>query len=86
MVKLEITIAGDRFHLGKGQMIIMPANRPHALKALTKFKMMLTMIHTDNDFSRGRYRRSIAEYRIRDINGLVENRYHYHSSCKFSRV
>jgi quercetin dioxygenase-like cupin family protein len=43
--EVEITIAGDRFHLGKGQMIIMPANRPHALQAITKFKMMLTMIH-----------------------------------------
>jgi quercetin dioxygenase-like cupin family protein len=44
--EVEITIAGDMFHLGKGQMIIMPANRPHVLQALTKFKMMLTMIHT----------------------------------------
>lgn len=44
--EVEITIAGDRSHLRKGQMIIMPANRPHALKALTRFKMMLTMIHT----------------------------------------
>jgi quercetin dioxygenase-like cupin family protein len=44
--EVGITISGERFHLTKGQMIIMPANRPHALKALTKFKMMLTMIHT----------------------------------------
>jgi quercetin dioxygenase-like cupin family protein len=44
--KVEITIAGERFNLEQGQMIIMPASRPHALKALTKFKMMLTMIHT----------------------------------------
>jgi quercetin dioxygenase-like cupin family protein len=43
--KVEITIAGEVFNLEEGQMIIMPANRPHALKALTKFKMMLTMIH-----------------------------------------
>lgn len=43
--KVEITIAGEIFDLEQGQMIIMPANRPHALKALTKFKMMLTMIH-----------------------------------------
>ncbi len=42
----EVTISGERFNLEQGQMIIMPANRPHALKALTKFKMMLTMIHT----------------------------------------
>jgi len=44
--EVEITISGKRFNLGRGQMIIMPANQPHALKALTKFKMMLTMIHT----------------------------------------
>ena len=41
----EITIAGREFHLKKGQMIIMPANVPHALSAVQRFKMMLTMIH-----------------------------------------
>jgi quercetin dioxygenase-like cupin family protein len=41
----EITIAGKEFHVNKGQMIIMPANVPHALSALKRFKMMLTMIH-----------------------------------------
>jgi len=43
--KVEITISDERFQLGQGQMIIMPANQPHALNALTKFKMILTMIH-----------------------------------------
>jgi len=43
--EVEITIAGERSRLVKGQMIIMPANLPHAVQALTKFKMMLTMIH-----------------------------------------
>jgi quercetin dioxygenase-like cupin family protein len=42
----EITIAGQPFHLRAGDMIIMPANQPHAVKALTKFKMMLTMIRS----------------------------------------
>lgn len=42
--KVEITISGEKFNLTKGQAIIMPANEPHALKALEKFKMMLTMI------------------------------------------
>ncbi len=41
----EITIAGREFHVHKGQMIIMPANVPHALSAVQRFKMMLTMIH-----------------------------------------
>jgi quercetin dioxygenase-like cupin family protein len=42
----EITIAGKEFHLAEGQMIIMPANVPHAVQALQRFKMMLTMIHS----------------------------------------
>jgi len=42
----EITISGRPFHLRAGDMIIMPANQPHAVKALAKFKMMLTMIRS----------------------------------------
>lgn len=40
----EIIIQGESFFLNSGQMIIMPANKPHALKATEKFKMILTMI------------------------------------------
>lgn len=40
----EITISGKPFHLKEGDMIIMPANEPHALQATKKFKMMLVMI------------------------------------------
>jgi len=40
----EIIISGEVFIVKEGQMIIMPANQPHALKALEKFKMMLIMI------------------------------------------
>ncbi|MBP7738950.1 MAG: cupin domain-containing protein [Spirochaetes bacterium] len=42
--KAEITISGKPHLLTKGEMIIMPANQPHGLKALDKFKMMLVMI------------------------------------------
>ena len=42
----EITISGKAFHLEVGEMIIMPANEPHAVKALKKFKMILTMIRS----------------------------------------
>jgi quercetin dioxygenase-like cupin family protein len=40
----EITISGKSNRLKKGEMIIMPANEPHALKAVKKFKMILVMI------------------------------------------
>ncbi len=42
--KAEIIISGNANILEKGNMIIMPANEPHALKAIEQFKMMLTMI------------------------------------------
>ncbi len=40
----EITISKEKFHLKNGQIIIMPANEPHALYAPKKFKMILIMI------------------------------------------
>jgi quercetin dioxygenase-like cupin family protein len=40
----EIRISGKPFMLKAGDAIIMPANDPHALKAITKYKMLLTMI------------------------------------------
>lgn len=40
----EIIISGKLNVVKKGDMIIMPANQPHALKAKEKFKMMLVMI------------------------------------------
>ncbi len=42
--KAEIIISGNSNILEKGNMIIMPANEPHALKAVERFKMMLTMV------------------------------------------
>jgi len=40
----EIIIAGKAFQVQKGQTIIMPANKPHAVGAKNKFKMVLVMI------------------------------------------
>ena len=40
----EITIAGKSIRAKAGEMVIMPANQPHALKTITRFKMLLTMI------------------------------------------
>ena len=39
-----IGIAGENFHVKQGDTITLPANRPHAVKATTKFKMVLVMI------------------------------------------
>ena len=40
----EVTIPGKSLNLREGEMVIMPANQPHALKATKRFKMMLVMI------------------------------------------
>src|SRR5664279_4776241 len=42
----EITISGQPHRLQGGEMILMPAGQPHALKALQRFKMLLTMIRS----------------------------------------
>jgi quercetin dioxygenase-like cupin family protein len=44
--KAEITISGNKNVLEKGDMIIMPANEPHTLQALERFKMILIMIRS----------------------------------------
>ncbi len=44
--EVEISISGKPFRLKRGDMIIMPADEPHALKAITRFKMVLTMIRS----------------------------------------
>jgi len=40
----EIKISGKPYHLKAGDAIIMPADEPHAVLALQRFKMLLTMI------------------------------------------
>jgi quercetin dioxygenase-like cupin family protein len=42
----EITISGNPFLVTEGECIIMPANQPHALKAVKRFKMLLTLIRS----------------------------------------
>jgi quercetin dioxygenase-like cupin family protein len=44
--KAEVTTGGKRHNLKKGEMIIMPANVPHSLKAARPFKMLLIMIRS----------------------------------------
>ncbi|APV43905.1 Cupin domain protein [Dehalogenimonas formicexedens] len=40
----EISISGQKNRVIEGQMIIMPANEPHSVRAVTPFKMLLVMI------------------------------------------
>ena len=42
----EITISGNPIVVRQGEMLVMPAEEPHAVKAITRFKMMLTMIRS----------------------------------------
>ncbi len=42
--KAEVAIAGQLHHLQGGELIILPANQPHAVRAVERFKMLLTMI------------------------------------------
>ena len=42
--RAEISIAGDINLVNKGEIIIMPADKPHSLKAKERFKMLLIMI------------------------------------------
>ena len=45
--EVEITIGGKPIRTKAGQIVLMPANVPHALKAISQFKMLLTMIRSD---------------------------------------
>jgi quercetin dioxygenase-like cupin family protein len=40
----EISIAGKQCNLKAGETIIIPASKPHSLKAVDRFKMLLVMI------------------------------------------
>ena len=42
----EITISGKPHHLRAGELLLLPAQQPHALKAIKRFKMILTMIRS----------------------------------------
>ncbi len=42
----EITIAGQPVRLCAGEVLLLPANKPHGVQAATRFKMVLTMIRS----------------------------------------
>jgi quercetin dioxygenase-like cupin family protein len=41
-----ITIAGRPYRIGTGETMLMPDHQPHAVKAVSRFKMLLTMIRS----------------------------------------
>lgn len=43
---VEIRISGNPFRVSAGEMILMPANEPHSLKGINRFKMLLTMVRS----------------------------------------
>ncbi len=42
----EIMVSSQSHRVHGGEMILLPAGQPHALKAITRFKMLLTMIRS----------------------------------------
>ena len=44
--KADITISSKTLRLKEGEIVIMAANQPHTLKAVKRFKMILTMIRS----------------------------------------
>jgi len=42
----EIAVSGKPLRATAGEAVLMPANQPHSLKALSRFKMLLTMIRS----------------------------------------
>jgi len=43
----EVSVSGKSYELEEGEMLLMPANEPHALKANELFKMMLVMLRKE---------------------------------------
>ena len=42
----KITVSGETLELGQGEVVILPANQPHAVEAAGRFKMVLTMVRS----------------------------------------
>ena len=42
----EVVVSGIAHKIGEGEIIVMPAGRPHSVKAVKKFKMLLVMIRS----------------------------------------
>lgn len=44
--QVEVTMSEKSINLKKGEILMMPANKPHALKATSRFKMLLIMVRS----------------------------------------
>lgn len=42
----ELTVGGEVLHAAAGSLVVMPAHVPHSLRAVARFKMLLTMIRS----------------------------------------
>lgn len=42
--EMEIVVDGNHFQMKEGESLVLPANVPHALSAIQRFKMLLSMI------------------------------------------
>jgi len=42
----DVVLFGKALRLKSGEMVILPANKPHAIRAAKRFKMLLTMIRS----------------------------------------
>jgi quercetin dioxygenase-like cupin family protein len=42
----EITVSGETLRVKEGEILFLPANQPHSLAAVDRFKMVLTMIRS----------------------------------------
>ncbi|MBI2820081.1 MAG: cupin domain-containing protein [Acidobacteria bacterium] len=42
----EVTISGKPLRAKAGELVLMPAHQPHSLSAVTRFKMLLTMVRS----------------------------------------
>jgi len=50
----EISVSGKPLRTTGGEAVLLPANQPHSLKALSRFKMLLTMIRSRADAEKAR--------------------------------
>ena len=44
--KAEVTVAGRPIAVKTGDVILLPADKPHVVKAIQRFKMVLTMVRS----------------------------------------